>query len=244
MRFYCLPFIVIFFSSLVGIGQTSGSAEEELYQSEIVWGVNKNSNGGLIGAVFLKYSWRNNNQWLKSLGLEVANVKHPQETKQGLASGSSFIFGKTNYLYAIRPSFGVERILSKKEPQQGIQISVIASGGPTLGIHAPYYLEVRESAGNNQFYFITRQARAIESNVSSTGRPLQGIFESDIIPGIHLRTGLSFEYGSFRSNVSGIEIGAMLEAYTKRVILMPLASEPNRSFFPSVYAAIYFGSRR
>ena len=224
-----------FSSTVLAQGNTQ---QEDLYQKEIVWGINKNTNGGHIGGVNLLFKNRKSPNWMQTFGVELANVKHPQENKGGTRSGGSFIVGKTHYLYAARASYGVERILSKKEPQQGIQIAALLSGGPTIGLHAPYYIETIE--------YQTRPAVADENlnDIFGTGRPLQGIFESDVVPGLHVRTGLNFEYGTFRSNVSGLEIGAMLEIFTKTIVLVPLAPKPARSIFPSFYATLYFGSRR
>ena len=60
--------------------QTQDSYE---YGSEFTWGINKNTSGGLIGGlVFKKARKLKNEKVLETFGLEIINVKHPQEVKR------------------------------------------------------------------------------------------------------------------------------------------------------------------
>ena len=100
--------------------QTQDSYE---YQSEFTWGINKNTSGGLIGGIVFKKARKLNDKWLETFGLELMNVKHPQEVRRNSsATGNFFIYGKSNYLYAIRLQYGRDLILFKKAPQQGAEI--------------------------------------------------------------------------------------------------------------------------
>jgi hypothetical protein len=82
-------------------GQISQSDFE--YTREFTWGVNKNTNGGLIGGVMLKHSRLRQNNIYQTFGLELLNIKHPKEQRYtSRQTGTSFIWGKQNYLYAIR----------------------------------------------------------------------------------------------------------------------------------------------
>ena len=114
--------------------------EEYKYTSEWIWGINKNTNGGLIGGLMLRYSRTRGNEFYETFGLELSNVKHPSEVRFVGQTGAGFTYGKSHHLYAIRLQYGREKLLFRKANQQGVQISAMAAAGPTIGLEAPYYL--------------------------------------------------------------------------------------------------------
>src|SRR4051812_35248001 len=118
------------------------------YQSEFTWGINKNTSGGLIGGFFFKKARKLNEKVLETFGLEIMNVKHPQEVRRTASTGNLFIYGKSNYLYAFRFQYGRDIILFKKAPQQGVEIKAVLAAGPSIGVVAPYYIEITEGGGN------------------------------------------------------------------------------------------------
>lgn len=217
------------------------------YQSEFVWGINKNTSGGLIGGFMFRKSRKITDNMFQSLGLEIVNLKHSQETQLRSGTGSTYIFGKTNYLYAFRFQYGRELILFRKAPQQGVEIKALAAIGPTLGLHAPYYVEISPDQGaslNN-----TRREQYNPNNpdhtinkILGTGYLFQGLYESNLKIGANLKAGLSFELGTIKSNVTGFELGALLDAYTEKVEL--LAGAENKSIYPTAYITIFYGTRR
>lgn len=231
------------FLALSSVGFAQQQREEgETYNQEFVWGINKNTNGGYIGGLNVKFSRRIQGQTFRTIGFEVANVKHPKETRVQAYSGGSYILGKRNYLYSMRFSYGMERLLFHKGPQQGVQISALVSGGPTLGIIAPYYIEI--GGGSGGFTTTTQYdpSQHSASTIYGAGRPLEGIGQSNFTAGLHARTGFTFEFGTFKSSVSGIEIGLMVEAFPSEVVLLPRSE--NRAIFPSAYVTLFHGSRR
>ena len=212
--------------------------DEYEYTSEWIWGINKNTNGGLIGGLMIRYSRSAGNDFFETYGLELSNVKHPSEIRYIGQTGAGFSFPKLNHLYAIRLQYGREKLLFKKSNQQGVQISAMAAAGPTIGIEAPYYLNRTDGsyeqydpvAGTDPDFYI------------GPGRLFQGLGESSIVPGLNVKSSLLFEFGTYRSNVAGIEVGVMAEAYTRKIIIVP--SQPNNSVFTSVFLSLFWGSRR
>jgi hypothetical protein len=183
----------------------------------------------------------------QSLGLEIVNLKHSQETQARSITGSTYIFGKTNYLYAFRFQYGRELILFRKAPQQGVEIKALMAVGPTLGLHAPYYIEVSPDGGasiNNtkrEQYDPNNRSHTL-GNILGTGYLLQGIYESNLKLGANLKAGLSFELGTIKSNVTGFEIGTLVDAYTDKIKL--LSGAENRAIYPTAYITIFYGTRR
>lgn len=237
------PLLLIIFFLLTCLPQAMAQDEEEdeEYSREFVWGINKNTNGGYIGGLNVKLSNLISPGTYRTFGFEVTNVKNPKETRFSPNHGGYFILGKVNYLYALRFSYGMEKVMFKKGPQQGVQINLLASAGPTIGLVAPYYVEFVNGNGSST-YTVPYNPDLNISGIYGPGRPLEGIEESRIAPGAHARAGVSFEFGTFKSNVSGIELGIMMEAYTQRIQL--LAMSQGNWFFPSAYLTLFHGNRR
>ncbi|WP_373400212.1 hypothetical protein V8V91_11780 [Algoriphagus halophilus] len=212
------------------------------YDKEYLFGVNKNTNGGLIGGFVFKVGTRITDEQFSFWSIELSNVKNPKEVRYNTVLGNSYIFGKSNYLYAIRPQYGREIVLFKKAPNQGVQVSALAAFGPSLGLIAPYYIEYalnRVETVSEQYDPEVHQSRF---NILGTGRLFQGIGQSELAIGANVKAAFNFEFGVFRSNVTGLELGYMLEGFTKEIPLIPTAE--NRQLFQSVYFTFYYGFRK
>jgi hypothetical protein len=239
-----LPFrllILLLLASITAVfSQTQDSYE---YQSEFVWGINKNTAGGLIGGFMFKKSRKLTDRMLETYGLEIMNVKHPQELRfNSYATGNFFILGKNNYLYAFRFQYGRDFILFKKAPQQGVEIKGVFAAGPSLGLVAPYYVEY--SVDNNGFLTLRKQydlSIPIE-RIWGTGRLFEGLGESDVVFGGNLKAALNFEMGDIKTSVTGFEAGFLLDAYTQSIEFIPSAKK--YSVFPTLYLAIFYGTRK
>lgn len=225
--------------------QSSGHYD---YTKEFIWGINKNTNGGLIGGFVMKFSSAINETQFRTIGFEIMNVKHPKEHRRTSVAGNPFIYGKSNYLYAIRGQYGRDFILFKKAPQQGVQINASVAAGPTIGIIAPYYVKVGDSGTAVPFGYdpnTTGSSNPIlysYQSITGTGHLFQGLGQSKIKPGVNMKASLTFELGAFKSNVTGFEIGTLVEAYAGKVELMP--EETNRAMFLSAFITLFYGHRK
>jgi len=212
--------------------------EEYEYTTEWIWGINKNTNGGLIGGFMLRFSRSAGDDFFETYGLELSNVKHPSERRYIGQTGAGFSFPKQNHLYAIRLQYGREKLLFKKSSQQGVQISAMAAAGPTIGLEAPYF--INESDGSYAPY--DPDIHQNPNSIIGPGRLLQGLGDSKVLPGLNGKTSLLFEFGTYRSNVAGLEAGIMVEGFTRKAIIIP--SQPNNSVFTSVFITLFWGSRK
>lgn len=210
------------------------------YQTEFIWGVNKNTSGGLIGGFIFKKSFKMTDRMLQTFGLEIMNVKHQQETRFNSRLGNPFTFGKKNYLYAFRLQYGRDLILFKKAPQQGVEIKAVFAAGPSIGLEAPYYVEY--SIDNA----ITVRQQYNESmskdNILGPGRLFQGLGQSKIVPGINFKAALNFELGIFKSQVTGFETGVLVDMYTREIDMV--AKAKNYSVYPTLFLSFFFGNRK
>lgn len=228
-------FLLVLMSSFAASAQRD---EDYEYTKEFIWGLSKNSNGGTIGSIVFRWSQSIGNDIYRTIGFELSNVHHPKEYRYPSVNGSTYIFGKSNYLYAIRLQYGREKIFFRKDTQQGVQINAGLSGGPTIGFHAPYYIQ--QSDGAYVKYDPDIHLRPF--GILGPGRLFQGLGQSKIMIGLNVKGSVSFEFGTYKGNVVGIEMGTMVEAFTKEVILVP--TQANRAIFPSVFLTLYWGKRK
>lgn len=228
---------------LLGFSQ---GLDADNYESEFIWGINKNTSGGLIGGFVIRSSKRINDRLYQSIGFELVNVKHPLEVRRNSRiTGNLFIYGKSNYLYALRGQYGRELVLFRKAPHQGVEIKAVVAIGPSIGILAPYYIDY-DVDGN--ITSIDTKKEQYDPNkhkfqdILGTGHVLQGIQESKFKLGGNFKAALSFELGTLKSHVTGFEAGFLLDAYTEKIPLMPTAE--NKAIFPTAFITLFYGKRR
>ena len=235
-------------------------SDEQSYRKEFVFGVNFNTQGGILGGASIRSARVRDDEWLRFWSLEGVMLKNAKEERSSNnATGGSFISHKVNYAFALRPSVGVQRVLFRKAADAGVQVNALLSAGPSLGLLMPYYISYDRTAAKTTPIVYNLQTDEIVNEqydpakhikpeaILDRGPLFSGIGQTRVVPGFHVRGGLSFEYGRYRDAVTGLEVGFLVEAYTRRlVILSPGNAEVdnvNNQFFPSVYLTLYFGHR-
>lgn len=233
-------------------------SDEQSYKRETIFGINFNTQGGLIGGVNVRVAKVLDERWLRFWSLEGVFFKNPkEESVSNPYTGGSFTRYKTNYAFSLRPSFGVQRVLFRKAADSGVQVNGLLSAGPSLALLMPYHISFDYDAQRNNAYgprdvIINEQydpvKHAQEQFIYDRAPLFSGIGQTSVVPGAHLRGGLSFEYGRYRDAVAGAEIGFLIEGYTKRLLILnpPAPASPdalNKQFFPSVYLTLYLGHR-
>lgn len=231
---------ICFVIAVPAIAQTQDSYD---YQSEFTWGINKNTSGGLIGGFVFKKARKLNDRVLETYGLEIMNLKHPLEQRRNSQStGNFFIYGKSNYLYPVRLQYGRDLILFKKAPQQGVEIKAVFAAGPSIGVVAPYYVEKAADAGGMVTIRKQYDPSIRPEEIYGPGRLFEGLGESKIVPGLNVKAALNFELGTIKSQVTGFEAGFLIDAYSKKIELMPSAK--NYSVFPILFFTLFYGGRK
>ena len=212
--------------------------DTEKYVKEFIWGVTTNTNSSLIGGAVFRYGRSHKEDVFETFGIELVNVAHPSEQKYTSSqNGSSFIWGKQNRLLAVRGQYGRDKVIYGKESQKGVQINANLAAGPTIGLVIPYY--VLTSGGEYVVYDPTRYTNL--QSIQGSGKFLQGLGESKIVPGVNIKAALIFEFGSFMRNVIGIEFGGMAEGYVKQIIIVP--TKTNTALYTSAFFTFFWGKR-
>ncbi len=179
--------------------------------------------------------------------LGFAYIKHEKEYKISYSSspqfGGSFVFGKTNSLFALRAGIGLQKELFRKEDKGGISIRYFYNFGPSIGFEKPVYYDVivseTDSEGN---YIQVRKTMKYEPHVVAIERKApfyEGLGETKIVPGIYGKFGFTFEFSKKDESFNAIETGIIFDAYLRKINIM--ANDHNHWFFPAVYISYRFG---
>ncbi len=180
------------------------------------------------------------------LALEFLNLKHAKEYKSSSFSqnGGSFFYGKLNSAFLLRPTISFQKILYTKDAKKGVQLSYALYGGPTLAFLKPIYLEIISfSTGLNDFRKIEKFDPNVHSfdNIIGKAPSLTGLEETKLLPGLHAKFGLNFEYSPHDDILRAIETGVAMDGFIKKVPIM--AYETNRQFYFTFYINFNFGRK-
>lgn len=182
---------------------------------------------------------------------EFNEKKHRKEEKQSRGSGNfvfgnPFVFGKQNYFYQLKLGIGQQRMIGGKGNKNGVGVYSVLSGGLSVGLERPYYIEVQDppTSGNTRIIAYSKADSAVFMGREILGGAglSKGWNEMNIIPGFYAKTALRFDWGRFNNTISAVEAGFNIEYYTKKIEQM-VGVQPT-SFFMNGYIAVLFGNRK
>ncbi len=187
---------------------------------------------------------------------ELGRLKHPKEFKQisdatGVRSAKPFSFGKKNVFFTARLMRGQKRYLTEKAKTKGVAIGWQYMGGFSLGLLKPYYLKLQrriDPALPQNFSIKTEKYSLENRDVFLDSRAIvgaasfwKGIGETTILPGLHARVGVLFDWGAFDETSKSVDAGVMIDVYPKAVPIMIDAK--NYPFFLNLYINFQLGKR-
>ena len=215
--------ITLLFSSVLGFSQTK--------TKEFTGGITINTRSNFIAGIQAKYTRRIDKMLYQGYGIEIVNIKHPKELKvPSLKTAKTFIVGKNNYLFSIKPNINIEKILFEKDPNEGIRVSILAAVGPSLGILKPYVIEYEDTAGAVSKAQYNPEIHTSFGSINGNAGIFEKFGQSKFIVGAHIKASLVFEYSAIKNRLSSIETGFMYEQLTKKAQLNPYVSSES-SFF-------------
>lgn len=250
------PILLFLLISLTGgslLAQGKNGSKEESAENDskyFGYGVTTNTHSGILGGFVFRSSTpvssRNNLPVNRYIALEAVNIKHQKENPSPTQIGAKYILGKTNYLFSIRPEYGREWYLFKKNGETSIGLSGILAAGPSIGIQKPYY--IKYGSRNSEQPILTQYDPDVHTDIGSitgAGSIWQGFLNNaKVIPGFHVKAATSIDMSTFGDNITGFELGGTLEFFTKtpEIFSPKLASNPRT--FATAYLTLYFGNKR
>ncbi|MTI32507.1 hypothetical protein [Xanthovirga aplysinae] len=224
--------------------QEEETEEDYTYKQEYLFGFRKSTDAGFLSGFTFKYGNNLTDQIFEIYGIELVNIKHPKEVRYfNPRTGGTFIWQKSYYLYSLRFQYGREEVLFKKGDFRGVQTSVQFATGPSLGILAPYYILYRQGRSfTYKSVHFNPNEHTNPSSIAGTGYPLQGIFQSKLRLGANMKASVTFEFGSARDDVVGVEVGFLVDAFLGKLPIMPV--NENKNIYPSAFLTLFLGFRK
>lgn len=240
--------------ALSGIAQDNqqGVFEENsvLYRRQALGGVVANTDG-----VGLFYSWGKHIDGYKRrlYTVEITNIKHPKEKRvynPFYQDGRGYIFGKNNYVLALRGSWGQKKKLHDKVRDNGVQVSRFYAIGATLALLKPVYFEIgkndNDTTGSPIPYEYLEEEKFDLSkhnveNIFGRAPFSSGLDEITIAPGINAKAGLNFEYDPNREGIKALEIGVAADVFFKPLDIMEV--KKNKQVYLRFYVNFQLGKR-
>jgi len=176
--------------------------------------------------------------------IEFTEKKSPAEEKSTADNGAgtnTYIYGKINNFYALKLAYGYRRLLVGKPDPGTVSIHWVNAGGLSIGLLKPYYLNVYSDPAAIKYSPSTADDFLNQGLIEGSVGFSKGISEIKVIPGVHLKSALHFDFSANRKNVIGIETGLNFEYYSQAIQLM--ANQSGTSYFFDIFLAIQFGRR-
>lgn len=192
---------------------------------------------------------------IKLIQVEFDEKKHPKEIKRTNTLGSvrtdktkAFIYGKANNFYTFKIGYGKRKMIAGKPEQGTISVHWVYLGGLSAGLLKPYYINAYVPHGSGyseesvRYTDTTKDIFLTKNNIIGATGFSKGLNEIKVIPGIHLKTGLHFDFAASKYSKMAVETGINAEFYIKKIEMM--ANQKAQPYFVNIYASIQFGRRR
>jgi hypothetical protein len=180
--------------------------------------------------------------------IEFSSYKSSKEVRSinpYFSDSRSYFYGKLNYLWFLHGGIGQQHILNRKPYWGGVQLSWLYYGGFSLGITKPVYLYIIHFNSGFTDFIVTEEkynpAIHYVDNIYGRGSFLAGFSQIGFHPGVYIKTGLDFEYGTKNRQISALEVGGIFDYSPIPVAIM--AYNPKQSFFLTLYVSVMFGKR-
>jgi hypothetical protein len=236
--------IKIYFLLLCCFGLTStlfgqsGNTTNRTYQKTYAYGINLNTQQGLLGGVNFRYSKKITDKMYHSFSVEFVDIKDKKELRVINAAGGFYVPGKQNFLYAIRPQYGRELVLFHKAREKGVQVNLIGAIGPTLGIVSPYMIQYFDGS-NTTVVAYDPTVHTSFGSIQGTGSLGESLSRARLHAGASFKSSLVFEYSSLRGSLIGMEIGFMADMFDKKITIMAFTEK--KAFYSSAFLTLFYG---
>ena len=178
---------------------------------------------------------------------ELNEKKSPKEKRLSAGDFSSVVVYKLNNFYEFKMAMGQQFLIGGKGNRNGVAVTALYTGGLSLGILKPYYVNVVDQNDNQTqqtWVQLINADSTTASNEEITGASgfFVGWSHASFKPGVNAKTALRFDYGRFNETITAIEVGLTGEFYFGKIPQVYLV--PYKQFFFNAFVAIEFGSRK
>jgi hypothetical protein len=227
--------------------ETSADFRRTVYDREYTIGISGHSRGYTLNGRYLKYQ----DGFVKQgFEIDLVKLRHPKEVRSTIVSSGSrgFVFGRINSFYSLRGGYIREEILYDKTDQGTVSISLVTSGGLSLGLLKPVFVDVLVEDELGRTNPVAERYNPPEQNASILGESgwFTGITKTQLRPGIYAKVGVAFDYDFLDSKVTSLEAGIIYDYFFVDVPIFyePSGEDLNIPGFFQVYIAANFGYKK
>ncbi len=225
--------------------------QEFVYSKEWRFGVKLHTHGYGLSLAKSKIINRSKKKFWE---IEILEIKHAKQSRQlsrlsdRTGNARSYQYGKQNNFYNINLNFGRHKVIAETGRKNGVEVSITYSLGASLGILKPYYLlvkgfdnnsvNIRYSSDEEDY---TADLFLNETRIYSGSSFVYGLNEIQPVPGAQGKFSFLFDWANTGETIKALEVGAMVNAYYKRVPIMIEAD--NNLIFTNLFIKLVFGRR-
>lgn len=222
---------------IILLGFKSYSQLED-YDYSIYGGLNLHTTGWGLSATYSKYVNSTNSRLISLDFISLRDFK--QQRVDGIETRSKkYVYGKINSAYILKLNYGNQRSLISKNTQKKISVDFIYTGGLSLAMIKPIYVNVYDQ--------ITQKPSLVKYNpfthgadeIYGRGPNFNGVNEMTAVLGGNINLGLGFDYSTYSEFVRRIELGVSIDYFIKPLPIMAFVD--NRTLHPNLYIKFLFG---
>ncbi len=195
---------------------------------------------------------------IRLIQVEISEHKHAKETRStndylagiGTEKPKPFIYGKINNFYTLKLGYGYRKLIAGKPESGTVSLHWVYAGGLSVGFLKPYYVDAyvpQDSRGtlskeSIKYEDMHKQAFLTKDLIIASSGFMTGWGDVKIIPGLHAKTGLHFDFSNSKNTIIALETGINAEIYTSGIPIM--ANQKASAAFLNGYVSLQFGRRR
>lgn len=179
--------------------------------------------------------------------VEFDEKKHPKEIKRTSDLSNfndtkprAFVYGKVNNFYSLKLGYGFRRMIAGKPDPGTVSIHWFYSGGLSLGLLKPYYIELYDGS-SIKYTDSTKEEFLNKNDIVGSAGFAKGVGEMKFAGGAYGKTGLHFDFAASKKTILAIEFGINAEVYTQAVQIM--ANQKDVPYFVNIFGSFQFGRR-
>lgn len=230
--------------------ETSADFRRQVFKKETTFGISGHSRGYGINARFMKFA---DGYTKRGLEVELTKLRHPKEVKtpnnQSYGTSRGFVYNRINTFFSLRGGYIREKILFDKTDKGTVSISLVTSGGLSLGLLKPVYVVITTETTPISRNEIVRYnpSDPLQSNVQGEANFFKGTGETQFYPGLYGKLGFNFDYKVSEKKVTALEAGIIYDYYFREVPIFyerDGGEDINWAGFFQFYVAFNFGFRK
>lgn len=245
---------LIVFSGYISFSQEEVMADELniLRLEELTFGYRLHTQGW---SIFSDYGKKITYYKKAIYQFEILEYKHPKQDKYtsgiqptfGYPTPKAFVYGKQNNFYSLRVALGRRRQIAEKAEKSGVEVSYTYLIGATLGILKPYQIYYYDPSNEKDIISLLKyngenKEKFLDAlNIYGSAGFSRGLFQSKLIPGVHGKFGLNFDWSPYDQIIRAIEVGLMYDIYIREIPIM--IQEKNTFYFTNLYVSFQLGKR-